>query len=109
MERPSSQLTSRSAIRSLETVPAGKIAPRRGNVHDVGRTITHERITCRTVLRGSWQAAGAEGTVRAAERQTSGGITTTTCRVLCGGCWGTGSPTTMAAPTYGTSEGVGTG
>jgi len=31
--------------------------PRCDNIHDVGRTITHERIVCRTVLRGSWQAA----------------------------------------------------
>ena len=30
--------------------PAGEIAPRCGNVHDVGRTVTHERIICRTVL-----------------------------------------------------------
>jgi len=36
--------------------PTGEIAPRRGNVHDVGRTVTHKRIICRTVLRGSWQA-----------------------------------------------------
>ena len=36
--------------------PTGKIAPRRGNVLDVERTVTHERIICRTVLRGSWQA-----------------------------------------------------
>jgi hypothetical protein len=35
--------------------PSGEIAPRRGNVHDVGYTVTHERIICRTVLRGSWQ------------------------------------------------------
>jgi len=41
--------------------PAGEIAPRRGNVHDVGRTVTHERITCWTVLRGSWQTAVVEG------------------------------------------------
>ena len=56
----------------LETAPAGEVAPRRGNVHDMERTVTHERIICRTVLRGSWQAAEAEGAVRAAERQTSG-------------------------------------
>jgi hypothetical protein len=33
----------RSATHSLETVLAGEIAPRRGNVHDVGRTVTHKQ------------------------------------------------------------------
>lgn len=33
----------RSATHSLETAPAGKIAPRRGNIHNVGRAITHEQ------------------------------------------------------------------
>jgi len=37
--------------------PTGETTPRRGNVHDVERTVTYERIICRTVLRGSWQAA----------------------------------------------------
>jgi len=26
--------------------PTGEIAPRCGNIHDVERTVTHERITC---------------------------------------------------------------
>jgi len=61
------QLEQAGAIRSLETVPAGEIAPRRGNVRDVERAVTHERIICRTVLRGSWQAAGAEDAVQVAQ------------------------------------------
>jgi hypothetical protein len=30
---------------------SGEIVPRRGNVHDMGRTITHKRIICRKAYR----------------------------------------------------------
>ena len=55
--------TTEPNVTVAETIPTGEIAPRRGNVHDVERTVTHERIICRTVLRGSWQTAEAEGAV----------------------------------------------
>ena len=59
--------TTEPDVAGVRNCPTGEIAPRRCRVHDVERTVTHKCIICRMVLRGSWQAVGAEGAVQVAQ------------------------------------------
>jgi len=48
--------------------PTGEIAPRRGNVHDVEHTVTHERIIC------AGAGEGGDGCIQLQRGGAAGGV-----------------------------------